>query len=148
MGKLPTAAPETYTVQPLSSPADIAPKRGRRPKPVMPNVPQECLDGFQPLERQWFDYFIEQTCYEYPDLTPLDKVFLTLAGLELINLLRTMAEQLKSGQIISMARQHPAVQFRAWIDMLSISRKQRKPAGDAKDKELADKWLSAFAANG
>lgn len=87
------------------------------------------------LEQQWYDYFISSHRLEYPDLTDTDNILLMLAGLEFVKYLRVAQDEMKTGTVISMARQHPGVQMRALLDQLSVTRKARN-AGK-KDDPLA-----------
>ena len=55
-----------------------------------------------------------------------------------------MANELTTGETITMARQHPGVQMRAYMDMLSVTRKVRiaeskksdEPKGSARLTDL------------
>ena len=78
------------------------------------------------LEREHFTYFVEACRQEYPDLTPFDLVSLNMAAMSYIDSLRLAATQMKSRELVTMSRQHPAVQCRAWMDQLSVTRKARK----------------------
>lgn len=115
-------------------------KRSGRPKKLrMPPMPQEIMDAMSELEQEHFTFFIESIKEEYPDLTMSDMIYLQQAGLEYINTLRLQVEQLRSGQLVTMSRQHPSVQFRAWIDLLSVSRKQR-PQAKTQDDAEREEW--------
>jgi hypothetical protein len=122
-----------------------APKRGRPKKLTFPALPQEIYDGMTELEREHFEFFINAHLEQYPDLLPTDYIALYSAGMEYIAYLRMQASQLATGQLVSMARQHPGVQLRAWMDSLSVTRKQRGPASK-KDDEAAE-FLKALSAN-
>jgi hypothetical protein len=86
-----------------------------------------------PLEQQMYDAFIAAQLEENPDLTQSDKMLLQLAGIEFLKYHRVAAQELESGQVISMARQHPYTQMRGLLDSLSVTRKQRKRAGEGDD---------------
>ena len=135
----PNGVPATFQVAKLSSPAQLEePRRGRRRKATMPPLPQELLDGMTELERQHFQFFLDAHHNEYGDsLNQADEIALMQAAIEYINLLRVQADQLATGKIISMARQHPGVQLRQWLDSLSVTRKQRQAASPSKTEDKA-----------
>lgn len=102
-------------------------------------------------EQALFDFFLEAHRQQYPDLTPTDNLLLWLAGIEFIKYLRVVAEELETGKVISMARQHPGVQMRALLDQLSVTRKARtagKQAENPEEKELRDFFLGLSAKPG
>lgn len=133
--KQPNGVPQTLVVQKLTEAAPA--KVGRKRKLKMPPLPQAILDGMTPLEREHFEFLIAAYNDEYGDsLTPADQISLQQAAIEYINLLRVQADQLSTGKIISMARQHPGVQLRQWLDSLSVTRKQRA-ASRPEDKQTA-----------
>lgn len=141
----PQEAPRTLRVAPLQH--AYQPPTGRPTKLKMPPLPQEIMDGMSTLERQHFDYFIRSFRQEYPSLSAADLLCLQQAAIEYINLLRVQARQLKSGEVISMARQHPGVQLRQWLDMLSVTRKSRPNRDEGKEveKDLRDSLLKLSA---
>jgi len=116
------------------------PSTGRPRKAVLPDVPQ--FDGMSDNERAWFDWFRQSMNETHADLTDIDRMLVMFAGLELINYMRVMQSQLETGQVISMARQHPGVQFRALLDLLSVTRKQR--GKESKVDPQIQKALDAF----
>lgn len=89
------------------------------------------------LEQQWYKYFIDSYNAEYPDLTDSDQISLMLAAIEFIKYLRVAQDELSTGQVISMARQHPGTNMRALLDQLSVTRKQRgtKPTPEDQERE-------------
>ncbi len=105
-------------------------------------MPKEIFDGMSQLEKDLFDYFIETFREKYAIEEGPDLISLYLAGFDYIQTLRVQAEQMRSGQIISMARQHPAVQLRAWLDQMDVTRKANK--GKNGDKSEADKMREDF----
>lgn len=115
-------------------PPRSAPTGGRpRKLPPMPLMPME------DAERKLFDAFIDEYLAEYSDISNADYRILYLAAVEYIKYLRIAAYELKSGRVISMARQHPAVNMRALLDQLSATRKQRvrgKPTEPEEAQEL------------
>ena len=98
------------------------------------------------VEQDLFDYFMASYKEQYPDMVPTDHLLLHLAALEYIKYLRVVAEELKTGRVISMARQHPGVNMRALLDQLSVTRKARtmrnKPDEDPDSKDLRDFFMS------
>lgn len=124
----PDDKPATLSVVPLSQAAETAVGRkpGRPRKSEMPPMPALQVT---PLEKQMYDYFISAYLEEYPDLTPSDKILLQLAAIEYIKYHRVAAQELESGQVISMARQHPYTQMRGLLDSMAVTRKQRKRDG-------------------
>jgi hypothetical protein len=121
----PATKPETLKVVPLTRPTEEQKRPGRKPKRKMPPLPKEILDGMSELEREHFEYFVHSILEENPDLAGSDLILVNLAGLDYINTLRLEQNQLASGELVTMSRQHPGVQFRAWLAMLSASRKDR-----------------------
>lgn len=132
---MPTAKPTSIVVLPVQRPTESTPKRGRPRKLKYPPIPQEVLDGLTPLEREHFDFFIESIREDYHISLPSDQIALYMAALEYVNLLRVQAHQLKSGEVITAARQHPGVQLRAWLDSMAATRAKR---GTAKETDEAE----------
>lgn len=98
-------------------------------------------------ERALFDFWLAAYKEQYPDMVPTDHLLLHLAGLEYIKYLRVIAEELETGKVISMARQHPGVNMRALLDQLSVTRKARntgKPTEDETAKETREKLDQLF----
>lgn len=144
---MPTKAPGAqpapmYIVSKLDQPAADRPRATghHKSKPKMPPLPQGLLDGMTTLEVEHFWYFIESYQSDYPQMKPTDIICLYQAALEYINTLRVQAKQLASGEVISMARQHPGVQMRAWLDMMDVTRKARTRGKKADDdsEEVAE----------
>jgi hypothetical protein len=116
---------------------------GRPKKLTLPGEFQQMLDAMSELEQEHYHFYIAAHEKLYPDLTEVDRLILRLAACDYIKALRMNAEELESGQLLTMSRQHPGVQMRAWMDMLSVTRKQR---GKAEDKDpFADKLAGLSA---
>lgn len=141
---MPASRPPNVTkVIRLQQPSDLdQPKRGRPKKLKFPALPQEILDGMTPLEKEHFAFFIDSHLQQYPDLIATDYIGLYAAAMEYIAYLRLQAQQLATGELITQSRQHPGVQLRAWLDSLSVTRKQRGPKKE-EDPETAA-LLKAF----
>lgn len=132
--RTPTDMPETLKVVRLTQ--ERTKKAGRKKKLTVPELPAEIWDAMSSVEQAYYTFWTESVREENPDLTNSDHIYLMLAGLELINVLRTAEKQISAGELITMARQHPGLQFRSLVDMLSVSRKARK-SSDKGDKEPA-----------
>jgi hypothetical protein len=124
--------PQLYEVPRLEEAAEA--RTGRKRKAKMPPLPQALLDGMSELEQEHFFFFLEAYKEDYPGMKPTDIICLHQAALEYINTLRVQAKQLATGEVISMARQHPGVQMRAWLDMMDVTRKARTK-GKAQDAD-------------
>lgn len=129
------ARPETVGVIKLERPAQLEPSVGRPRTLKAPALPQDILDGMTELEREHFKFFIEAYKRDYQIKKPSDLIALQQAALEYINLLRVQAQQLKSGQVITAARQHPGVQMRAWLSEMGATRSKRKPDAEEDDEQ-------------
>lgn len=125
-------AQQSTTAKPLLPPPPKEKKVGRPPKLQMPDLPSMPME---PHEQEMFDYWMAAFKEEHPDLTPTDHLLLHLAGLEYIKYLRVIAEELETGKVISMARQHPGVNMRALLDQLSVTRKARTSGSSGKDED-------------
>lgn len=137
--KKPAASkPEILQVHPMSAPEEEPARRGRKPKLTPPPLPQELFDGMSDIEKQHFTFFLAAIMEEYPDLTKTDMIFLNMAGLDYINSLRLQVQQLQSGELVTMSRQHPGVQLRAWLELLSVSRKARQGSRNNQDEKLTE----------
>lgn len=129
---------QALIVQPLTQTRPIKERAvGRPAKLTMPDLPAMSMTD---VEQGLFDYFMQAYQEQYPDLLPTDLLLLHLAALEYIKYLRVVAEELSTGKVISMARQHPGVNMRALLDQLSVTRRARtarsKPDEDEDAKEL------------
>ena len=125
--------PQLYEVPKLEEAA--GPRTGRKRKAKMPPLPQALLDGMSELEQDHFFFFLEAYKEDYPGMKPTDIICLHQAALEYINTLRVQAKQLATGEVISMARQHPGVQMRAWLDMMDVTRKARSKSGKTSQED-------------
>lgn len=108
---------------------------GGRPKKLRP---MPMLDGLSDAEKILFNDFIEENLAEYPDISATDYRMLFLIGAEYIKYVRVVEEELRSGKVLSMARQHPGTNMRALQDQLSITRKARmhgKPQDGGEEAE-------------
>lgn len=131
---------QALTAKPLTQvqPVKLRPV-GRPAKLEMPALPEMPMTD---VERDLYEYFMESYKQQYPDMVPTDLLLLHLAAVEYVKYLRILAEELETGKVISMARQHPGVNMRSLLDMLSVTRKARtirqKPEEDPEAKELKD----------
>lgn len=134
---------QAILTSPLTQTQPTTRKVGRPAKLVMPDLP---LMPMTSVEQSLFDYFMAAYQEQYPDLIPTDLLILHLAGLEYIKYLRVISEELETGKVLSMARQHPGVNMRALLDQLSVTRKARtskvKPDEDESAKELRDYFMN------
>ncbi len=109
----------------------------------MPELP--ALD-MTPIEQDLFDYFLWAYHTEYPDLKPTDNLILFLAAIEWIKYLRMAREELETGKLVTMSRQHPGTQLRALLDQLSVTRRARvtqtKPEEDESAQELRNFFMN------
>jgi hypothetical protein len=142
--EIPTARDRSQiTAKPLTETMPAKPaKKGRPFNLVMPDLPKMEMST---VEQGLFDYFMAAYNTEYPDLTPTDHLILHLAGLTYIKYLRVIAEELATGKVISMARQHPGIELRGLLDQLSVTRKARtrnKPATSEEEAELREFFMS------
>lgn len=140
---------EGLSVIPLETPRQLKRAPGRPKKLKLPPLPQEMLDGMTPLEQEHFDFFIEAYQHDYPRMSPSDCLCLYQAGLEYINLLRVQATQLQKHEVISMARQHPGVQLRQWLDQMACTRKARtagkSPSAEDQDRASLKELLKGLS---
>lgn len=131
--RVPAAAlPEVLRVTPITA-ARSAPRRGRKPKLEVPPFPDFPMAED---EKKLYEFFIESHRLEYAPLSYTDEIHLQLAAVAYINSLRVAQEELRSGQVISMARQHPLVQMRAELDLLSFTRKARTQGKTQESPEM------------
>lgn len=126
----------------LEKRSQLESKMGRKPKLKYPPLPAEILEAMTDLEREHFEYFIEAIKQDNK-LRPSDYIGLYAAGLEYVAYLRLQASQIASGQLVTMSRQHPGVQLRAWLDTMSFSR--RKDTGSKKDENGMTSALMALS---
>lgn len=127
-------------------------KAGRKATLVQPPIPIEVLEGMSELEQEHFDFFVAayEQAYErkYGKLTPTAQINITQAGLDYIHLWRMQAEQMRSKTLVSMARQHPGVQIRAWLTACGLCEKDLEQPKQAKnDDDFAKNALLGLAIN-
>ena len=140
----PQVSNQSIQARPLTS--TMPEKRrsvGRPAKLEMPALPALAMTD---IEQNLFDYFINAYDEQFPDLTPTDHLMLFLAGVEFIKYIRMAREELETGKLVTMSRQHPGVQLRGLLDQLSVTRKARtarnKPDEDEDSKDLRDFFMS------
>lgn len=142
-GRHPTELdpPAKLSVVRLESPTQLEKRTGRKPKLKFPPLPAEILNAMTEVERQHFDYFIEAIKADNK-LRPSDFIGLYAAGLEYVAYLRLQASQMASGELVTMSRQHPGVQLRAWLDTMSFSRRKSDKAGDRNENRLENALMA------
>lgn len=116
-------------------------KTGGRPKKLaaMPTMP-----GLTDAEDVLFNDFIQEYLDLFPDLLATDYRILFLAATAYIKFLRVTANELASGTVLAMSRQHPGVEMRALLDQLSVTRRARSrtKAEEPESAEVRDFLLS------
>lgn len=125
-------------------------KNGRPKKPSLPAIPGEVYENLSAIEKEHFDYLVNALKRELPNISPLEQICVLLAAMEYINTLRLEVEQLKTGRLVTMSRQHPAMQFRAWIDAALKRHKNKTPKENEDEKnrnEFRDALLGLSASN-
>ena len=108
-------------------------KNGRPKKTVLPAIPGEVYEQLSDIEKEHFDFLVLALKKELPNISPLEQICVVLAAMEYINTLRLEVEQLKTGRLVTMSRQHPAMQLRAWIDA-ALKRHKNKKEVDEDEK--------------
>lgn len=116
---------------------------GRPKKLSMPPLPEEIRNAMSEVELDQFDFFIQAQRDEHPDFTQTDLIYLNIVAMNYINVLRSKESEFRGQNLLSINKANPETQMLRWIDMLSISRKQRNPAKSAADTER-DAWKSFF----
>jgi hypothetical protein len=135
MPKSPTSLPDVLTLAPV----EAAKPRVGRPRTKLTPL---SLDGMTEPERQRYELFINYMHSEYDDLTPFDQLIVEVAAVEYVKYLRWLANEIKTGEAASMARQHPGVQMRENLKLLSVWRKDR--ANSPKTDDQVDKIVQMF----
>jgi hypothetical protein len=133
----------TFTARPLTTTMPTRSRSaGRPPKLEMPELPALRMSE---IEQGLFDYFIAAYTQEYPDLIPSDHLILFLAAIEFIKYIRMAAEELESGKLVTMSRQHPGTQLRGLMDQLSVTRKARvagkRDTTNAEEREMREFFM-------
>lgn len=105
-----------------------------------------------PIEQQHFEFFRDGYLEAYVNKygkspTPTAQICIVQASLDYINLLRLQAEQMKSGNLVSQARQHPGVQVRAWLQSIGLQEKDYEESKKTDDKSDAKAMLLSLSAN-
>jgi hypothetical protein len=134
--KSPTSSPDIFSLAPVEA---AQPRLGRPRTKLIPLS----LDGLTPAESQRYELFINYMHKEYEDLTPFDMLLVEVAAVEYIKYLRWLANEIKTGEAASMARQHPGVQMRENLKLLSVWRKDR--ANSPKSDDSVDKIVRMFS---
>lgn len=115
-------------------------KTGGRPKKLaqMPVMP-----GLTDAEEILFNDFIAEYLELFPDLLATDYRILFLAATAYIKFLRVTANELASGTVLAMSRQHPGVEMRALLDQLSVTRRARSrtKADEPESAEIRDFFM-------
>lgn len=121
-----------------------APARpGRKPKLGPPPMP---LLEMTPDEALMYSYFLDAIEDDYPNLKNSDRLLLPIVAAEYIKYLRMLQEELKSGKLVSMARQHPGTMFaRFMAQLLGTTRNQRMKAGNESSDEESFDWSKLSA---
>lgn len=116
---------------------------GRPRKLIMPDLPKM---EFTATEQEMFDYFLDAYHAEYSDMTPTDELILHLAAVTYIKYLRLIAEEIKTGKLVTQSRQHPGIELRGLLDQLSFTRKARitnkRDSSSEEEQELRQFFMS------
>lgn len=145
----PANPPLSVTVLSASSEQRQKRKPGRPSSLEMPPLPAEILDNMSENEREHFDYF--RSAYEaaairkYGRLTPTAEINILQAALDYIHLLRLQAEQIKSGTLVSQARQHPGVQLRSWLAACGLCDKDLEEKKEEKKEDGMKEFLMSLS---
>lgn len=132
--RTPTDNSRSLTLPPVVG----MPRRGAgRPPRVAPPTPPAFEFGTE-YEEELYSYFIQSVQDLLPKLEPLYHLMLPLAAGEYIKLVRLLQSELKSGELVTMARQHPSTFFMRYMDsMLGATRKGKKDEKPADDFDLS-----------
>ncbi len=119
------------------------PKPGRPRKVKLPPLPEEIMDGMTEIEREHFEFFVQEVKAEHPDLMGTDLIYLNIAAMNYVNVLRSKESELRRRELLGITKTNPETQMLRWIDSLSISRKQRNPGKSAETQER-ENWQGFF----
>lgn len=116
-----------------------AQKRG----PGRPQLPQNATPPqftfLSEYERDLYDLYTRALEADYPGMKPSDRMLLPLVAGEFIKCMRLLGNELSSGELVTMSRQHPGTQFRSLLDqILGATRKSRVKNGDDKKDDIID----------
>lgn len=141
---MPEHREPTINAKPVENALPATRGRGRPPRIQQPPLPQMEMSE---QEHAMQTFFIESYRLDYPDMLPTDLILLQLASFEYIKYLRVVQEELATGKVISMARQHPGVNMRALLDQMSVTRRARNSGSrqndtNKDDQELRDALMS------
>jgi len=100
-----------------------------------------------PEERILFDGFMNDFLDAYTDLTTSDYRLLWLAGVKYLQFLRLLKLEIETGSLLSMSRQHPAIEMRSLLDQLSVTRRARTKEQTTNDPN-ADELRAALLSLG
>jgi len=89
-------------------------------------------------ERILFDGFMNDFLEAYPDLNSSDYRLLWLAGVKYLQFLRLLKVELESGHLLSISRQHPAIEMRSLLDQLSVTRRARSRTQKEEDPDAEE----------
>lgn len=120
-----------------------APKAGRPKRAKVPPLPDEITQAMSEIEREHFDSFIALVREAYPDLLPTDLMYLNMAAINYVQVLRVKEWELRGKQMLGISKTNPENQMLRWLDMLSVTRKQRNPGKSATDEEKSA-WGAFF----
>jgi hypothetical protein len=138
----PTDMPRTLKLLPLQA----KPKRGPgRPKAVHPPTPPQ-FEWQNDYERDLYEWLVDRYPVDYPGLKDTDLVFLYIAAAETVKYMRLLGTEIQSGELVTMARQHPGQMLARILDsLLGTTRNKRLARGDDKTDDEMDlmKLLSA-----
>jgi hypothetical protein len=69
-------------------------------------------------ERYLYNYAIDAWKQDYPKLTASDQLLLPICAAEYVKYMRMLQKELASGELVSMARQHPGTMFARFMSQL------------------------------
>lgn len=145
MPKLPEREPTDVSKTLSTKALQPSPKRG----PGRPQLPSKATQPdfvfLNDYEHVLYESYMRALEVDYPGMKASDRLLLPLVAGEYIKCMRLLGNELESGELVTMSRQHPGTQFRGLLDtILGTTRKARVRNGDDKKDDALESlpdWL-------
>lgn len=136
MPRKPMDSSAPYDAEPIKI-QPMTPRMGRPPK--LPPAPMPDFE-MSPDEQYIFRYFIDAIKADYPKLAPSDLLLLPICAAEYVKYLRMLQREMKSGELVTMSRQHPGTMFARFMAQLLGTTRASRLKNKPEDPEDAFDW--------
>lgn len=137
----PNEKPETFTTAPVVF--HVAKRKPGRPKNIELEPPLPVF-VVTPEEQMLMEWAMAKWRADY-ELKDSDLLLLPLCAAELVKYYRLIAQELQSGSLVTMSRQHPGAMFARFMSQLLGTTRTNRQKNAKPDDDGADDFWKNFS---